>query len=285
MELDLARLRALAAAVDHGSLEAAAARLHVTPSAIGQRVRALEREAGRVLLVRSRPIAPTAAGVELLRLARQIDALAADAARAVGGAGPAVLPIAVNADSLATWVLPALAPLADGIAFEFHRGDQSRTLELLRDGTAMAAISSESEPVQGCRMRQLGSMRYAPLASREFAARWFGAAGSLAEGLAAAPMLVFDEADELQRRLLDELAPGAAPPRHRVPGSHDFVVAAELGFGWGMVPEVQRTDRLVPIVEGAGIEVPLRWHAWALGTPALERAERALAEAAARLGG
>ncbi|NLT26288.1 MAG: LysR family transcriptional regulator ArgP [Microbacteriaceae bacterium] len=282
MELDLARLRALAAAVDHGSFEAAAVRLHVTPSAISQRIRALERQAGRVLLVRARPIVATEAGSTLLRVARQIDALAADAGRALDADG-AVLPIAVNADSLATWVLPALAPLAEGIAFEFHRGDQSRTLELLRDGTVLAAISSEPETVQGCRMRRLGDMRYLPCASPAFVERWF--ADGIAAGLASAPMLVFDEHDGLQRRLLDELAPGSAPPRHRVPGSADFVLAAELGFGWGMVPEAQRTERLVPIVEGAGIDVPLHWHAWSLGTPALERAEAALVAATPRAGG
>lgn len=283
MELDLARLRALVAAVEHGSFEAAAEVLHVTPSAVSQRIRALERQAGRVLLVRSRPIAPTGAGETLLRLARQIEALSADAARAVEARGGAVLPIAVNADSLATWVLPALAPLAGEISFEFWRGDQSRTLELLRDGTVMAAISSDATPVQGCRMRRLGAMRYLPLASPSFVRRWFEEApGTLAERLARAPAIEFDEHDELQRRLLDELAPGASPPRHRVPGSHDFVIAAELGFGWGMVPEAQRTERLVPVAEGLGIDVPLHWHAWTLGTPALERAEAALVAAAPR---
>ena len=57
MDWDLPQLRALAAAVDHGSLEAAARALHLTPSAVSQRIKALEQGAGAVLLRRSRPVA------------------------------------------------------------------------------------------------------------------------------------------------------------------------------------------------------------------------------------
>ena len=59
MNLDLQRLEALAAAVSEGTFDAAAGKLHVTPSAISQRVKALETSVGRVLLTRSKPIRPT----------------------------------------------------------------------------------------------------------------------------------------------------------------------------------------------------------------------------------
>ena len=81
MDLDLAQLRALRAAVDTGTLEGAARALHVTPSAVSQRLKALEQATGRVLLVRSRPVQVTEPGRAVLRLARQLDLLAADAAR------------------------------------------------------------------------------------------------------------------------------------------------------------------------------------------------------------
>ena len=103
MDIDLDQLRALAAAVEHGSLDAAAGVLHVTPSAVSQRLRALEATTGQVVLVRSRPVRPTPAGEALVRAARQVDLLLADTARELSpdGARP-VLPVAVNADSLAT---------------------------------------------------------------------------------------------------------------------------------------------------------------------------------------
>ena len=60
-----------AAVVEEGSFDAAAARLHVTPSAVSQRIKALEQRAGQVLVVREKPCSSTAAGVPLLRLAAQ----------------------------------------------------------------------------------------------------------------------------------------------------------------------------------------------------------------------
>src|SRR3954470_5131115 len=109
MEFDLGQLRALDATVREGTLEAAARALHVTPSAISQRLRALEIATGRVLLVRTKPVQVTQSGQAVLRLARQLDLLAADVARELGeddADGRPRLPIAVNADSMATWVLP-----------------------------------------------------------------------------------------------------------------------------------------------------------------------------------
>src|SRR5215212_5324081 len=110
MQLDLEQLRTLRAVVEQGTLDAAAATLHVSPSAVSQRLRALETAAGRVLLVRTKPARPTEAGEVLLRLARQVELLAADAAAELTGADgavPVALGVAVNADSLATWLLPA----------------------------------------------------------------------------------------------------------------------------------------------------------------------------------
>jgi len=177
MDLDVAQLRALSAAVSEGTFEAAARTLHVTPSAISQRLRALEVATGRVLLVRSKPVQVTESGQVVLRLARQIDLLAAETARELGeegsAAGPRAVPIAVNADSLATWVLPALAPLAGSMCFDIHREDQEYTAALLREGAVMAAVTADADPVPGCSSTRLGSMRYRPMASVGFIERWF----------------------------------------------------------------------------------------------------------------
>lgn len=279
MELDLARLRALTLTVELGSLDAAARALHLTPSAVSQRIRALERDAGRVLLVRSRPVAATEAGAELLRLGRQLDALAADAATRLADAGPARLPLAVNADSLASWVLPAVAPLCDRVAFEFHTDDQEHTAGHLRSGAVMAAIGSDPEPVQGCTSSPLGHLRYLLCASPAFAARWF-ARGGTPDEFAAAPVVEFNGKDALQRRHLERVAPGAHPPRHLVPASADFADAVRMGFGWGFIPDAQAAPDGTSLVEvGAAsdrIEVPLHWHQWRIATPALEATAAAI---------
>ena len=102
------------AIAETGSFEAAARALHVTPSAVSQRVRALESVAGQVLVRRGTPCRPTAAGEALVRLGRQTRLLQAEAAEALGArATGSSCPVAVNADSLATWWRPVLAEVAE----------------------------------------------------------------------------------------------------------------------------------------------------------------------------
>jgi LysR family transcriptional regulator (chromosome initiation inhibitor) len=289
MDLDLAQLRALDATVRGGTLEAAARALHVTPSAISQRLRALEIATGRVLLVRTKPVQVTASGQAVLRLARQVDLLTADVARELGEDPSSeqvpTLPIAVNADSMATWVLPALAPLAGEVCVDLHREDQEHTSALLRAGTVMAAVTSEAEPVPGCSATRLGSMRYRPMATPGFVRRWLPD-GPTAAALARAPVVVFDRKDDLQHRYLHAQAgPGIAPPVHYVPASADYVAAVALGLGWGMVPDLQArgtTAELVDLDPAAAVDVVLHWQQWKLRSPTLDRVRGAVVDAAAR---
>ncbi|MEV4421122.1 LysR family transcriptional regulator ArgP [Patulibacter sp. NPDC049589] len=294
MDLDLQQLRALSVAVSEGTLDAAARVLHVTPSAVSQRLRALEVATGQVLLVRSRPVRVTEAGRPVLRLARQVELLLTDTAAELdlsedgGRASP--LPVAVNADSLATWVLPALQPLAADLFFRLYREDERRTSDLLRDGTVLAAVSTDAEPVAGCRVVPLGAMRYRPTAAPAFAARWFPD-GPDPASLARAPVVTFDRDDPLQRAYLDahraRSGPPLEPPVHFVPSSADFVAAVRLGFGWGMVPDLQADDdrtagALVDLDPDGAVDVALHWQQWQLRSPALDRLGEALIAAARR---
>ncbi len=289
MVLDLGQLRALDATVRAGTLEAAARALHVTPSAVSQRLRALEVATGRVLLVRSRPVQVTESGQAVLRLARQVELLAADVARELGEDTAAertpVLPIAVNADSMATWVLPALAGLAGDVCFDLHRADEEHTSALLRAGTVMAAVTPEAAPLPGCTSARLGRMRYRPMAAPGFAGRWFPE-GPTPEALGRAPVVVLDRDDDLQHRYLAARAgPDAAPPVHSVPASADHLTAVALGLGWGMVPDQQpraTTARLVALDPGATVDVVLHWQQWKLRSPTLDRVREAVLAAAAR---
>ncbi|MDO8211130.1 LysR family transcriptional regulator ArgP [Conexibacter sp. CPCC 206217] len=273
MDFDAQQLRALAAIAAGGSLDAAARMLHVTPSAVSQRLRALEGAAGRVLVVRSRPIRLTPSGEALLRLARQIALLEEEAARELAGGRDAseraILSVAVNADSLATWFLTAVAPLAAAVELRIHREDESRTGDLLRKGVTMAAVTTEREPLAGCRVTPLGAMRYRPMGSAAFAARWF--AGTDADAaFERAPMVTFDDEDELQHRFLRHRVVDVSPPFHRIPSSADFFRAIQLGFGWGLVPELQAAtaDGLVTLAD-EHFDVPLYWQQWALDTASL----------------
>jgi LysR family transcriptional regulator, chromosome initiation inhibitor len=281
MDLDLAQLRALEATVTAGTLDGAARALHVTPSAVSQRLKALEAAAGRVLLVRSKPVRVTESGQPVLRLARQLALLTADAGRELADAGPVALPIALNADSMATWVLPALAPLAGEYVFDLHRADEEDTATLLREGRVTAAVTSAADPVPGCTVTRLGTMRYRPLATAASAARWFPD-GVTAEALGRAPVVVFDRRDDLQHRYLrGRGVDPATPPVHHVPASADHLSAVRLGFGWGMVPAQQEPPAgLVQLDPGGVVDVVLHWQQWKLHSPTLDRVADALLTAA-----
>ena len=295
MNLDRDQLATLRAVVDTGTFDAAARALNLTPSAVSQRIKALEQQLGRVLVERSKPIAPTASGEIVLRLAREIALLEADAAAALHldrGSGDeaeqfAQVTLAVNADSLGSWFLPAIAPVCTErrILVDISREDQDRTAELLASGRVMAAVTSQARPVSGCTSTPLGAMVYRPAASVAFAERWF-ANGPDAAAFARAPVVDFDHDDELQSRYLRRVSRRPLdPPRHAVSGSSDFARAIELGLGWGMLLEHQLAEAapgsLVELAPpGGGIAVPLFWQQWKLRSPALDAIAAAVVTAA-----
>ncbi|RDI66234.1 LysR family transcriptional regulator ArgP [Nocardia pseudobrasiliensis] len=292
MDLQLDQLRALDAAVAEGTFEAAARRLRVTPSAVSQRIKALEAAVGRILLQRTKPVRPTDSGLAVLRLARQIELLTGDTARELGAAAMEAddrvrIPLAVNADSLETWVLPALAAAPAGVYFEIHREDEEHTIGLLRDGTVMAAITAAAQPVQGCTARRLGAMRYRPVATPEFVRTWF-AEGATARAFDAAPVVIFDRKDDLQDRLMRRRARRPLdPPRHYIPSSSGYAEAVRHGLGWGMLPDQQgsgdlASGRLVVLDPRLHIDVPLYWQQWRLDSPALGAVAATIAAEAAR---
>lgn len=290
------QLNTLVVVVEEGTFEAAAQRLHITASAVSQRIKAMEQAAGQVLLQRVNPVLPTAAGDVLLRYGRQVQLLEGDAATLLGSlgvtpGGTISLPLAVNADCLATWFLEALAPLTLGhdVVFDLHREDQEHTTALLRSGTVMAAVTSTAEAVQGCTTQELGIMRYHAVCTPAFADHWFEG-GSRTERLDVAPLVNFDRKDALQQRFLRVVAGhDVRSPRHYVPTSADFARAVLLGFGWGLLPEQQCSaelgrGELVELAPEHTIDVPLYWQRWNLDSPLLDAVSSAvLATARERL--
>jgi LysR family transcriptional regulator (chromosome initiation inhibitor) len=291
-------LETLLAAVDTGTFDAAARALSITPSAVSQRVKAMEQLVGRVLLQRTTPIAPTADGEVVLRHARQVRLLDEETTRALAVSGadgsgrtPSI-PLAVNADSLATWFLDALALVRHDteVVFDLHREDQDRTAELLRSGTVMAAVTAESAPVQGCSSVPLGTDRYRAVAAPSFVRRYLDGADTerrMTTRLDRVPLVDYDRDDDLQQGFLRRVL-GHAPrgPRHYVPNSADFARAVQLGFGWGLLPEAQcldalRSGALVELTPGRRADVALWWQRWTTASPLLDRVTDAVRSVAA----
>ncbi|MFF1830154.1 LysR family transcriptional regulator ArgP [Paenarthrobacter sp. NPDC058040] len=290
------QLQTFAAVLSEGTLEAAARQLHVTPSAVSQRLKALEQSAGRVLLQRSNPTQATEAGEVVLRLARQVAQLEADAGTelGLGSDGPQLaIPIVVNADSLSMWFLQALAriPAELNVTFDLHRDDEQHSASFLRSGKVMAAVTATPVPVQGCRVEPLGVMRYRAVAEPAFAARWF-ADGVDQVKLNTAPTVDFDRKDTYQWAFVRSWSgmatatPDRKGPRHYVPASHDFGDAIRLGLGWGLIPEVQcgpdiEDGRLVELAPERPFDVPLYWQRWKTASKVLDVVSDTVREASA----
>lgn len=291
--MDYSLVAAVAAVVREGSFERAAQALHVTASAVSQRVKLLEQRLGQVLVVRGQPCTATPAGSALCRHAEQVAMLEAELRRHVpglaleAGAQP-TLRLAVNADSLATWFMGAAAAFceAEGALLDLRLEDQDHTAEQLRQGEVAAAVTALAAPVQGCRSVPLGRMRYLATASPAFVQRHF-AAGLVADTLVHAPCLTFNRKDRLQDLWLQaqfgaEVPP---PPRHWLPASQAFVDAALAGLGWGMNPAALVQDlvaqgRLVDLRPGRPLHVALHWQHPRHAPPMLQRLTDAVVAAA-----
>ena len=284
--MNLEHLKALVAVIDEGTFEAAADLLRITPSAVSQRIKALEASVGQVLVRRRLPCTATDAGALLLRMARQVQVLEAETSAALGSgsAARAHLPVAVNADSLATWFVPVLHQAAgwEDSALDLHVEDQGYSSQLLREGEVMGAVTSDPVPVSGCKAELLGSMRYTPVATPALR-RQFSTSGGV--DWAAMPVLKFNTKDNLQQQLLSGKPLRQPPPTHTVPSSQGFLAAVKAGLGWGMIPELQLTDELesgalVRLEDAEHQDVALYWQAWTLDSDRLNRMTAAVRTAA-----
>ncbi len=297
MQHDYLQLAALAAVIREGSFERAAEALHVTPSAVSQRIKQLEDRVGSVLVLRGKPASPTAAGRSYYRHALQVELLESDLEKElaaegrpsrVAGAGTPPVSLAVNADSLAVWVVPALAAFAreTGLLVKVEVDDQDHTAEWLRTGRVLGAVTAEAAPVQGCRVEPLGVMRYRATASRAFLRQWFPQ-GVTREAMRVAPTLLYDRKDQLEHRFVASVLGFRKVPltAHWIPSTTAFVEASLVGLGWGINPEPLvgehlRRGRLVDLVAGRTMTIPLYWQHWRIESSTLTALTRALMTAA-----
>jgi LysR family transcriptional regulator (chromosome initiation inhibitor) len=292
--IDYPAALAVATVVRTGSFEKAAKALHITPSAVSQRVKSLEERLGVALVERGTPCLATEKGARLCRHMELVGALEAgllDYLPELGEVpgGTVTLDIAVNADSLGTWFLPAAAELAvsSHIVFNIAVDDQDHTAEWLRRGRVLAAVTSLSEPVTGCRVTALGKLRYRATASPDYVRRYLRD-GVNANAMAKAPSLTFNQKDRLQADWLrSTFGIDEAVPTHWLPSTHGFVDACLLGMGWCLNPEQLVREhlaagRLVELVPGVTMDIPLYWQVSRMAArqfPQLDKAVTAAARA------
>jgi LysR family transcriptional regulator (chromosome initiation inhibitor) len=291
-------LECLAAIIEEGGFERAAQRLSITQSAVSQRLRALEAQVGTVLIVRSRPLKPTQAGQLMLKHAKMMRLLRADLEKDLkelapsstgGGREEERISVAINADSIATWALPALSPLAQGgLPIEIIADDQEFTHEWLREGQVLGCVTSLGQALRGCKMEPLGTMDYVAVAAAGFAARHCPK-GVNAHNFHKLPFIAFNRKDHLQHSFVEQAfsLPRVMLKQLFVPASEGQIRAVRAGWGVSVVPELGVRDllasgELVNVTPRHRLGVALYWHCWNLSSDVLDALSSALRGAAAQ---
>ena len=305
-------LECLAAIVEEGGFERAAQRLSITQSAVSQRLRALEAQVGTVLIVRSRPLKATSAGQLLLKHTKMLRLLRADLERDLKELAPSSLrgareeeriSIAINADSIATWALPALTGLArQGLPMEIITDDQDFTHEWLREGHVLGCVTTLKQALRGCKVVALGAMEYVAVAAPEFARQRLGRAApagkagttvETGEVLSAhnfrdIPFVAFNRKDDMQGEFVSK----AFGLKHVtlnqlfVPSSEGQVRAVLAGWGVSVLPRLIAQGlidqgQLVNLAPGFTLPIQLYWHCWNLESEVLDALTLALRQSAA----
>jgi LysR family transcriptional regulator, chromosome initiation inhibitor len=291
-------LECLAAILEEGGFERAAQRLSITQSAVSQRLRALESQVGTVLIVRSRPLKPTAAGQLMLKHAKMTRLLRADLEKDLKELAPSStggtreeerVSVAINADSIATWALPALDALAQGgLPIEIITDDQEFTHEWLREGEVLGCVTSLGQALRGCKMEPLGIMDYVAVANTDFAHRHCPK-GLNAHNFHQLPFVAFNRKDHLQRSFVSQAfgLPSVKLKQLFVPSTEGQVRAVRAGWGISVLPELQvreliASGELVHLAPRHRVGVALHWHCWNLGSEVLDALSKALREAGRR---
>jgi LysR family transcriptional regulator (chromosome initiation inhibitor) len=227
--------------------------------------------------------------VERVRL---LEGEAIDQLPALAGGAPITAPVtirlAVNADSLATWLMPALAAFIrkTGAMIDLVVEGEGQTAERLKSGEVLAAITADPVPVQGCRILPIGALRYAATASPAFAQHYFPH-GAEAAAIARAPVLRFGRDDNLQLRWARAAGAEISARSTSVPTTQGFIDAVLAGLGWAMNPLrlVQphlAAGRLVELLPGRFLDVTLYWQHARLGKTLLNSLTREIESAAKR---
>ena len=236
IELSPSHLRTLQEIVDQGSFESAARALHISPSAVSQRLNAMEKQIGTVLVIRSKPVSLTEMGEVALKSARQLTLLLAEANRELTRLAALKLPIALNGDLLTTWALPALAEFTHkhDTQFDIRRADESHAIELLARGDVALAITTQRAPLNGC---EVSPARSTPLLSGRdtriclpLVSRW-----CYGRRIRQAPVIatLIKMTHSRNASYADMHAESSTHLGTVFPASHDFLRAIGLGMGWG----------------------------------------------------
>ncbi len=271
--LDYRGIEALHVVQELQSFEAAAKKLHITQSAISQRIKGLETYYGEPVLIRTLPYRCTALGKKLIGHFKRISLLEEDLEQQLEKTSePPRISIALNRDSLETWFIDLLkeTEFFQNMVLEVIADDQELTLEYLKNGVVSACLSTSEKEILGGKAHFLGTMEYVLVASPGFVKKYFSS-GSPVKCLRSAPALKFDQNDHLHERYLEKFfnVSGKEIQYQIIPSVRGFKQMALLGCGYGLLPKIDivqelKKKQLVQLYPDKVWKIPLYWHYWAV---------------------
>lgn len=269
--LDYRGIEALYTVQELQSFEAAAKKLHITQSAVSQRIKNLETHYGEPVLIRILPYKPTHLGESLICHFKRICLLERSLEQQL--AHTKVKPhvsIALNRDSLETWFLDLIerTNIFNNVTLEIIADDQELTLDYLRKGLVSACLSTSEKAIIGGSVTFLGNMEYLLVASPEFIEHYFSDKDQK-KCLLNAPAIKFDKNDKLHERYLEKFfgLNGGGLSFHIVPSVRGFKKYILLGYGYGLIPKLDilkelKNKKLLQLHKDKVWKIPLYWHYW-----------------------
>lgn len=253
------------------SFEEAAKKLHITQSAVSQRIKGLETHYGEPVLIRTLPYRPTQLGEYLIAHFKRICVLEETLERQISSSSMKPrISIAINRDSLETWFLELIdqKSIFGSIVVEVIADDQELTIDYFKKGLVGACLSTFEKEVMGGQVAFLGHMEYLLVSSPAFAKQYFKKKTDIKQGLLHAPAIKFDKNDRLHERYLEKYfgINGGELNYQMIPSLRGFKKYALLGYGYGLIPRIDIVDelkkkRLVLLTDKAW-KIPLYWHYW-----------------------
>jgi LysR family transcriptional regulator (chromosome initiation inhibitor) len=269
--LDYKGLEALFFVIKESSFEQAAKQLHISQSAVSQRIKALQADYADQLIIKETPYKPTPMGEQLLAHYHHVHYLEqqiAQKTRTLYSSAP--LTLVINQDSLETWfgALLTTTNIIETYNLNIITDDQDHTHELIKSGKAHMSIGTQSTPSSHCSADKLGSLRYYAVASPRFAKHHF-TTKSIEHSFIQAPTLIYDTKDRLLTHFLQHHFSVTTPPQitYLIPSVNYFKQLVLQGIAYALIPHADiidelETGELINLCPDRFYDMPLYLHSW-----------------------
>lgn len=270
---DYRAIEALNAVIEMQGFDLAAKCLHITQSAVSQRIKSLQTNYSDPIIIREQPYRPTALGEMLIAHFKRIEALEKYTRNEITEPNARqTIEIAINYDGLQSWMTNMVrdSTKLTNCILRIISDDDDRVLSHLRSGHSSIAFCSDKQKQSNCHVSHVGDIKYSLVASPSFYDQYFKG-NDLKKSLSSAPGILFDNHDQLHQYYLKKHfnITKKQPPYHYIPSIHSMSELISAGIGYTLIPEMTIKSKLakkelVNIAPSHPWYMPVYMHSWSL---------------------